>query len=79
MHILTNHMLSELPFILTLPKHIFCFLIMSIMEIAISQSLGGIFMNECAFALKDPIYLDYHDNVWGKPLYDSKALFKLWH
>lgn len=47
------------------------------MEIAISQSLGGIFMNECAFSTKDPIYLDYHDNVWGKPLYDSKALFKL--
>nr|MDK7244969.1 DNA-3-methyladenine glycosylase I [Staphylococcus lugdunensis] len=28
-------------------------------------------MNECAFSTKDPIYLDYHDNVWGKPLYDS--------
>lgn len=47
------------------------------MEIAISQSLGGIFMNECAFGTKDPIYLDYHDHVWGQPLYDSKALFKL--
>lgn len=47
------------------------------MEIVISQSLGGIFMNECAFGTKDPIYLDYHDHVWGQPLYDSKALFKL--
>lgn len=47
------------------------------MEIAISQSLGGIFMNECAFGTKDPIYLDYHNHVWGQPLYDSKALFKL--
>ena len=47
------------------------------METAISQSLGGIFMNECAFGTKGPIYLDYHDNVWGQPIYDSKALFKL--
>ena len=47
------------------------------MEIVISQSLGGIFMNECAFSTKDPTYLDYHDNVWGQPIYDSKALFKL--
>ena len=43
------------------------------MEIVISQSLGGIFMNECAFSTKDPTYLDYHDNVWGQPIYDSKA------
>ena len=28
-------------------------------------------------AQKDPTYLDYHDNVWGQPIYDSKALFKL--
>lgn len=34
-------------------------------------------MNECAFSTKDPTYLDYHDNVWGQPIYDSKALFKL--
>lgn len=34
-------------------------------------------MNECAFGTKDPVYLDYHDHVWGQPLYDSKALFKL--
>jgi len=47
------------------------------MESLISQSLGGIFMNECAFGTKDPIYLEYHDHVWGQPLYDSKALFKL--
>ncbi|HDM0335221.1 TPA: DNA-3-methyladenine glycosylase I, partial [Staphylococcus aureus] len=34
-------------------------------------------MNECAFGTKDPVYLNYHDHVWGQPLYDSKALFKL--
>ncbi|MDT4146534.1 DNA-3-methyladenine glycosylase I, partial [Staphylococcus aureus] len=27
-------------------------------------------MNECAFGTKDPVYLDYHDHVWGQPLYD---------
>ncbi|HEH7870986.1 TPA: DNA-3-methyladenine glycosylase I, partial [Staphylococcus aureus] len=26
-------------------------------------------MNECAFGTKDPVYLDYHDHVWGQPLY----------
>ncbi|CDR21465.1 DNA-3-methyladenine glycosylase I [Staphylococcus argenteus] len=34
-------------------------------------------MNECAFGTKDPVYLNYHDDVWGQPLYDSKELFKL--
>lgn len=43
----------------------------------ISQCIGGNKMNECAFGTKDPVYLDYHDHVWGQPLYDSKALFKL--
>lgn len=34
-------------------------------------------MNPCAFGTTDPVYLDYHDNVWGQPLYDSQQLFKL--
>lgn len=34
-------------------------------------------MNECAFGTKDPTYLQYHDEVWGQPLYDSLELFKL--
>lgn len=34
-------------------------------------------MNECAFGTKDPVYLKYHDEVWGQPLYDSQQLFKL--
>lgn len=34
-------------------------------------------MNPCAFGTKDPIYIEYHDKVWGQPIYDSKALFKL--
>ncbi|MBL3397597.1 DNA-3-methyladenine glycosylase I [Staphylococcus pasteuri] len=34
-------------------------------------------MNPCAFGTKDPIYIEYHDQVWGQPMYDSKDLFKL--
>ncbi|UEX91009.1 DNA-3-methyladenine glycosylase I [Staphylococcus ratti] len=34
-------------------------------------------MNPCAFGTKDPTYIAYHDNVWGKPLYESRALFEL--
>ncbi|NJI14200.1 DNA-3-methyladenine glycosylase I [Staphylococcus agnetis] len=34
-------------------------------------------MNACAFGTKDPIYLAYHNDVWGKPMYDSLALFEL--
>lgn len=39
--------------------------------------IGVIFMNACAFGTKDPIYLAYHNDVWGKPMYDSLALFEL--
>jgi DNA-3-methyladenine glycosylase I len=27
--------------------------------------------------LTDPIYVDYHDKEWGKPIYDDQALFEL--
>ena len=29
-------------------------------------------MNECAFGTKDALYLQYHDEAWGHPIYDSK-------
>ena len=29
----------------------------------------------CPWPGQDPLYLDYHDNVWGVPEFDSKALF----
>src|SRR5688500_13639096 len=29
----------------------------------------------CPWPAKDPLYLHYHDKVWGVPEYDSKALF----
>lgn len=34
-------------------------------------------MNECAFGTKDSIYIYYHDEMWGQPLYNSRSLFKL--
>lgn len=34
-------------------------------------------MNRCAFGTKDPDYIAYHNRVWGKPMYDSQALFEL--
>lgn len=29
----------------------------------------------CAWCGSDPVYVQYHDEVWGVPEYDSKALF----
>lgn len=34
-------------------------------------------MNECAFGTKDPVYIHYHYESWGHPLYDNLKLFKL--
>ena len=30
----------------------------------------------CAWAGSEPIYVDYHDNEWGVPVYDDKLLFE---
>jgi DNA-3-methyladenine glycosylase I len=27
--------------------------------------------------MKNPLYISYHDNEWGKPVYDDQALFEL--
>ena len=29
----------------------------------------------CSWCLKDGIYMDYHDNVWGHPEHDDRKLF----
>jgi DNA-3-methyladenine glycosylase I len=31
----------------------------------------------CAWGAGDPLYLDYHDHEWGRPLRDERALFEL--
>jgi DNA-3-methyladenine glycosylase I len=32
--------------------------------------------NRCAWCEKDDLYRDYHDNEWGKPIYDDEKLFE---
>ena len=35
-------------------------------------------MNRCKWVnLNNKLYIDYHDNEWGKPLYDDNKLFEL--
>ncbi|MEK3865487.1 DNA-3-methyladenine glycosylase I [Paenibacillus sp. FSL H7-0716] len=31
----------------------------------------------CAWVNEDPLYIAYHDEEWGKPLYDDRKLFEL--
>lgn len=33
--------------------------------------------NRCAWCLSDPIYITYHDQEWGKPIYDDQTLFAM--
>ena len=32
--------------------------------------------NRCAWCEKDDLYREYHDNEWGKPVYDDATLFE---
>jgi DNA-3-methyladenine glycosylase I len=32
--------------------------------------------SRCAWVSADPIYMDYHDNEWGVPLFDDQKLFE---
>lgn len=31
----------------------------------------------CGWVSSEPLYIDYHDNEWGEPVYDSQALFAM--
>ena len=31
----------------------------------------------CAWAGDLPIYIDYHDNEWGRPVHDDNKLFEM--
>ncbi len=33
-------------------------------------------MNRCDWATTDPLYIEYHDNEWGRPVYDDRLLFE---
>lgn len=31
----------------------------------------------CSWVTDDPLYIDYHDNEWGVPVYDDRHLFEM--
>ena len=33
--------------------------------------------SRCAWGASDPLYVPYHDDEWGRPLHDERALFEL--
>ena len=33
-------------------------------------------VKRCAWVGDDPLYIDYHDNEWGKPVHDDRKLFE---
>lgn len=33
-------------------------------------------VTRCEWCGSDPLYMDYHDQEWGVPIYDSRALFE---
>ena len=34
-------------------------------------------MKRCEWVSDDPLYIDYHDNEWGKPVHDDQHLFEM--
>ena len=42
------------------------------MSIAKQESI-----QRCSWATTDPLYIAYHDDEWGRPLHDDRALFEL--
>jgi DNA-3-methyladenine glycosylase I len=40
---------------------------------------GQKLLQRCAWVSSDPLYRDYHDNEWGVPLFDERALFELFN
>lgn len=34
-------------------------------------------IKRCAWVTEDPLYIAYHDEEWGKPVYDDRRLFEM--
>ena len=34
-------------------------------------------MHRCSWVNDDPLYIDYHDHEWGKPVYDDQKLYEM--
>ena len=41
------------------------------------QALGNDHIVRCGWAGSDPLYIAYHDQEWGVPLHDERALFEM--
>lgn len=39
--------------------------------------IGNDGKSRCPYFLTHPLYIEYHDNEWGKPLYDENRLFEM--
>lgn len=38
----------------------------------------GVFMKRCSWVmLNEPVYIQYHDNEWGRQVFDDKKLFEM--
>lgn len=33
-------------------------------------------LNRCPWVSADPLYIEYHDNEWGRPVHDDRTLFE---
>ncbi len=38
---------------------------------------GRIEMKRCAWVTDEPLYIEYHDQEWGVPIYDDRLLFEM--
>lgn len=45
-------------------------------ELNIGSNEGGKKLTRCGWVNEDPLYMDYHDNEWGVPVYDDRLLFE---
>lgn len=36
-------------------------------------------MHRCSWVNDDPLYIDYHDHEWGKPVYDDQNCMKCFY
>jgi DNA-3-methyladenine glycosylase I len=45
--------------------------------VATCIGIDGEKRRRCAWAESDPLYRDYHDNEWGVPQYDGRALWEM--
>ncbi len=44
---------------------------------SINNTLNNQSIIRCAWVSNDPLYINYHDNEWGKPCYDDQQLFEM--